>query len=50
MNMLQGIKEEKWIDMKKEWGRMEKTAVKPRDSASMAEMYPWQSSFYVRIK
>ena len=50
MSMWQGIKEEKWIDMKKEWGRMEKTSVKPRDSASMAEMYPRQSSFYVRMK
>ena len=50
MSMWQGIKEEKWIDMKKEWGRMEKTSVKPHDSASMAEMYPRQSSFYVRMK
>ena len=50
MSMLQGIKEEKRIDIKKEWGRMETMWVKPGDSASMAAMYLRQSSFYIRMK
>lgn len=50
MSIVQGIKEEKWIDMKKGWGKMEKTSVKSHDSASTSEMYAQQSSFHTRMK